>query len=144
MGKEGSVRFITDENISKRLVAILNKLGERSVESIYGTDYTGTPDEEWLPLVAERGYICISCDRRMTIESSIAPFLVKANVRAIYLSKHFANAKIWQQALWMLKYWHQIKSHAQTMKPGDLVKVLHNGKMKQITPVAKLQKVKTV
>ncbi|MDO8588433.1 MAG: hypothetical protein Q7T82_15505 [Armatimonadota bacterium] len=131
---ESRLKFLADENIPPVLVTILRKLNEKSIESMHGSPYAGQPDEVWLPSVIERGYICLTCDRRMLAESGIAQILIDQRATMIFLGPHFANSRPWDQAIWLLKYWRKIKEHAATMSPGRLVRVHKNGRIVPVTP----------
>ena len=131
---ESRLKFLADENIPPVLVTILRKLNEKSIESVHGGQYAGQPDEVWLPTVIKRGYICITCDRRMLAQSGIAQILIDQNARMIFLGPHFANSKAWDKAIWLLRHWHKIKDHASTMSPGQLVRVHKNGRIIPVTP----------
>lgn len=116
--------FLADENISPILVDIIRKLGDRSIFSMHRlTEYKGTADEYWVPLVTQRQYIIVTCDRRMLMEHGIAHALANTGARCIFLARHFANANRWNQALWLIKYWPKIRKYAETMGNGDLIRV---------------------
>jgi len=126
---KGGLRFIADENISPVLVTILHKLGERDIERISGTPYAGTNDEDWLPTITKLGYICVTCDRKMLYDRGVAQVLIDQKCMAVFFGSHFAQSGRWDQALWLLRYWRKIKKHAETMAPGQLVRVCKNGRI---------------
>jgi hypothetical protein len=130
--EKSSLKFLADENISPVLVTIINKLGDRSLEAFNRTTYMGMPDEEWLPTAAERGYICLTCDRKMLAEPVVAQAVKATKVRAIFLGENFSHSVRWDQALWLLKHWRKIRSHAESMQPGDLIRVSKAGRITEI------------
>lgn len=134
---KGSVKFLADEHVSPKIVAIINKLGDQSISSIrHGPfqHYSGTPDDYWIPEVTRNGFICVTCDTRMLIDRTIAPCLETAKARMIFLGRHIAESSLWDQALWWLKHWRQISLYAETMTPGQLVKVSSRGKITPVSP----------
>ena len=128
--EKGSLKFLVDENISPKLVTILNKLGERSVYSLHREDaYRGQDDEVWLPLASQRGFICVTCDCQMLCDQGIATVLRDSQATVIFLASNFARSRTWDQALWLLRHWRKIKAFAEGMRPGQLVKVYQNGRI---------------
>ena len=131
---KSSVKFLADQNISQKLIAILNHLGEKSISSIYRTDMVDWLDPDWLPEATRRGYICVTCDSRMAVELGTAQILINERARVIFFGEHFAGSRKWEQALWLLKHWREIRSFAQGMVRGQLVRVNKNGSIVGVVP----------
>lgn len=111
---EGSVEFLTDENISSKIIMFIGMLGDKSIKSMRHPRFQGlcaTADQDWIQKVTDRGFICITYDRRMTVDATIAPYLANAQARVIFICKHLATSRRWEQALWWLRYWPKIREH---------------------------------
>lgn len=131
---KGSLKFLFDENISPAMKRILHALGDKWIKSLREYDGQGRPDEEWLPKAIQQGFVCLTCDRKMLIQHSTALIFSQANARVIFIGNHFANGKIWDQAIWLLKYWRKLRQRAELMQPGDLLKVLKNDRIVEAKP----------
>lgn len=119
---QSSLKFLADANISNQLVRIVRRLGGGFIESLTSKDEGSVADEVWIPLYAKRGYIAISLDRRQLRSEVIAKAIVSSGARMIYLPGRFADAKRWDQALWLLKRWWAIVERAEQMdSEGEVV-----------------------
>ena len=130
--EESGVKFLADEHISPKIVTFIGILGDKSIKSIKHPRFRGIigmEDQDWIEKVTASGFICITCDRGMIIDNTIGPYLAKASARVIFIGKHLANSRKWDQALWWLRYWPRIRGYGRTMTPGQLAKVHKNGKI---------------
>ena len=132
--EQSGLKFLADECFSPVLIRILKHLGEKSIQPFKPNFEHGTPDEVWIPQATQRGYICITLDRRMLGAENIAVFFAQAKARVVFIGSHLANMRRWDQALWLLKYWHRIRERAGTMTAGELVKVLRYGRIVPVAP----------
>lgn len=131
----GGLKFLADENISRTLVQVLTKLGPGClVESIHSKPEQGHPDEEWIPVYTERGYIILTPDRKQLREEVVARVLVDTSARVVFLPKRFADSKRWDQALWLLRHWPKILERSRRMRGGHLVSVHWNGAFSSVRP----------
>lgn len=135
MHTKGRIAFVADENISPRIVSIINKLRDNDIKHLSRRSegrYMSQPDEEWIPELVRQDCIIVTCDRNMTTNTSVFPCLLEAKARVVFIGRHLAGERLWQQALWWLKYWHKIKKHAASLAAGQCIKVGKRGKITQL------------
>lgn len=132
---QSSINFLCDEHFSPVLIQILRHVGEKRILHFSSNFENGTPDQVWIPEAAKRDHVCITYDRKMLINETIAPLFAENGARVIFIGSHLANIKLREQAIWLLKYWPKIKEHAANMKPGDLVKIHKNSRIVPVTPI---------
>jgi hypothetical protein len=116
---EGSIGYLFDENFSPRLVSILRLLGEQGLHTVVKVFGAGADDADWLPRAAEYGYIYVTSDRKQLTDERIAQVVRDVNGRAVFLSSRFATSRRWDQALWILKHWRQIKADTSELARGE-------------------------
>ena len=134
MAAKSSVKILADENISIHLIKILHMVGVRTAypfdkEEPGGQFPKATPDEEWIPQADARGFVCLTQDRKTLRQSHIAQVICESGARMIFLPAKWGDAGLRMQLLWSLKYWPKLEERAATMKPGECVKVLMNGRI---------------
>ena len=61
-------------------------------------DRQGVPDEEWLPVVAEKRYLVLSKDDRIRLNPGQKAILMEAGVRAFFLNRADASGPIMADA----------------------------------------------
>lgn len=127
--QESGVTYLADAHISGKLIKILRHVGEKSILSVQKVFAEGVNDEVWIPKATERGFVCITYDRRMLGNDAILPFLIEAEARVIFIGSHLARAKLWDQALWMLRYWRKIRQYATSLQAGQCIRVHKNGRI---------------
>ncbi len=133
--RPSSMTFLADECISPVMIDYLCDIGAECLKSLhrgYWKRYLGKADEEWLPDAAKRNCVILTCDRNMSSSDTTARLLEQHGARVIFLGRHFANSKKWDQTLWMLKYWSKINDIAANMAPGDMVRMRKNGRADRV------------
>lgn len=133
MDSEGSVTYFFDHNLSWRMAAILRLVG---IETQWVKDYFGrddVDDEEWIRVVAEKGWIAVSDDYKMRRKPAEVAALKKSGLIVLVLPKTFRDKYPWDQARWVLKNWERIDKEVRSLKPGDCAAVTDNGKLTKIT-----------
>lgn len=129
MAEGSSIGYLFDENVSPKLVSILRNLGEPGLYLVVRVFGYGAKDSDWLPRVAEYGYICVTCDRRQLADERIARVVQAARGRAVFLPSQFAQARRWDQALWLLRHWPRIKEATTGLVRGEVRFVRWNGRV---------------
>lgn len=119
---DSSLKFLADENVSHELVTILRKLGAGSIISLSRTPDVGTADDHWIPLYTDRGFVILTPDREQLRDDVILNAIRDCGARMVFLPRHFADSKRWDQALWFLKYWWKLAERCAVLKPGELVR----------------------
>ena len=78
-----------DENLH-RTKSVLEVLAQAriSVECHHQHFQAGTPDEQWLPTVGERGWVLLTCDARIRNRHSERAQVIRTRVRAFYFSSN--------------------------------------------------------
>jgi hypothetical protein len=88
------------------------------------------PDEEWLPLVGERGWPVIMRDKRIRRRIREKRALVDAGVQAFVLTGS-GQATTWDQVLLLARNWESIERTVQAT-PGPCLFALTSGGLRQI------------
>ncbi|MCW5935186.1 MAG: DUF5615 family PIN-like protein [Fimbriimonadia bacterium] len=88
---KSSLKFLADENLSPVLMRILRLLGVGAAESIHGKPEQGFPDEQWIPIYAQRGYIILTLDRAQLKNSYLIQVIKQTGAKIIYLPKKFSD-----------------------------------------------------
>lgn len=103
------MKFIFDENLSENLVRGLKEFGE-DVNHITEFFPRGTPDDEWLELLGEKGWFLITRDksiRRRPIEKEA---LKRFKVGAFFLGGKQMDR--WQIIKQVIRIWERVQEKA--------------------------------
>jgi hypothetical protein len=92
------VVFFLDEGLGRYEVARALGLAGYSVKAHHELFTPGTPDEEWLPKVGERGFVVLSKDDAIRLNHGQKQILLSANVRAFFLGRADASGSVMANA----------------------------------------------
>ncbi len=123
--------FIFDENLSPRMVQALAllDLGVLSIAVEYGR---GTPDEEWIPKIAQRGLIYVGCDEKLRSEPMQRLALERNHVTAVFMFKRFLDQGFHKQALWFLRHWENMEAAVEGSHSGTMFRATSAGSVKRM------------
>ena len=80
-----------------------------------------TDDKVWIPeLAREGGWAIISGDRFRKSERKI---FIDAKLTTFFYSRALANAKLWEQAHRVIRYWPAIMEATALVEPGALFEI---------------------
>jgi len=115
-----------DENHcnNKRLIAVLEDAGIR-VERHLKYFPRGTPDEEWLPFVGEKGWALLTTDKRIKYRANERKAVMDHRVRMFYFSKNEMNGQ--QMAAALLRALPEIRSICSRQEPPFFAAITRNG-----------------
>ncbi len=122
--------YFFDNNFSRQIVNILKELG---VEACHLTEHmeASTPDELWIPLVADNGWTAITADFRIYKNAAQRSVLVEQNLKTVFFPGGYVNRPRWDQAIFVVKNWQAIQKgieHENHM----LLRVNDNGKIERL------------
>ena len=112
------MRFILDENISVHIADFLAKMKQdvTHTASEYGF---GARDQDFLPKIADEGWMLITGDRAMssrTGKHGHRKILEDKKVRVLFLPGCFIKYSAWEKAEWFIRYWKKIQRQASELK----------------------------
>lgn len=120
--------FLFDENTSKHLVDFMYQMGAINIRHLQEFYPQGTKDPEFLPYVAEEGMILVSADKAM--RKAHKELLKQHNVKVLFLpSAYVEKWTIWEQAIFMFRYWREIEEAVQRLKSLTTKDVSLTGKL---------------
>ena len=119
-----------DENLSKNLALGLRGFGE---DAIHLTEVftSGTPDEEWLPYVGNKGYILFTKDQRIRRRPLEKALIMEYKVGAFYLMGKTMSR--WNYIRQIVRAWDKIEKLVEKEYPPFAYQVsLHGTKIIKI------------
>lgn len=122
--------YFFDNCLAPGLAGALRALDEDVVHLL--TAYpANTPDDKWLPDVASKGQIIVSCDFRIYLKQR--PMLVASKATCcFFFSKTYPQLGKWEQAWRMMRYWPEIKRTAERAEPGQFFHVHLKGTIEEL------------
>jgi predicted nuclease of predicted toxin-antitoxin system len=113
-----------DENLGKQLALGLRGFGE---DAIHLTEVfaKGTPDEEWLPFVAEKGYILFTLDKRIRRSPLEKALIKKHKIGAFFLMGKTMSR--WNYIRQIVRAWHKIETVVEKENPPYAYQVTRQG-----------------
>jgi hypothetical protein len=95
---DGPTLFL-DRNLGRKLV--ISALRAQSISAVAHDDVFAidAADTDWLPKVGERGWVVISCDSKITRNSSELTALIIANVHAFFVNVRNPTAAKYAKAI---------------------------------------------
>jgi hypothetical protein len=90
--------FLVDESLGGNVVTSALREAGASVERLRDHFPPGTPDQEWLAEVGNRGWVVVTKDKRIRRRPAEVAAIVGANVRAFVLTSGNATGQAMAQA----------------------------------------------
>jgi hypothetical protein len=120
------VTCIFDENLPPRIARALRTLGVSvwHVSCIYGS---GAREVDFLPDIAERGWVFITVDRHIRTRDAERLVLSSAGVTAVIMQDKFPHLGFRGMALWFLGHWEDIEKEVESSRPGTCFKATLRG-----------------
>lgn len=113
-----------DENLGKELALGLRGFGE---ETLHLTERfsPGKPDEEWLPYVAENGYVLFTRDKKILRRPQQLAIIKEYKIGAFFLAGKTMSR--WNYIRQIVMAWHKIEAAAKKDPPPYAYKVNRYG-----------------
>jgi len=126
------MKFFFDENLGVQLSNGLKAFGE---DTCHLTDVLdgGTPDEEWLQYIGERGWFLITVDRRIRRRPLEIGALRKYKVGAFFLLGKSLGR--WDRIRQIVRAWHKILEIAAKEKPPFIYQISNRGDVVEKIPL---------
>ncbi len=120
--------YIFDNDITPKHAEVLRmyKVDVRTVRLEFGPD---AKDEDFIPLVGQRGWVLISGDKHMRTKPAEAMALKAASVTALFFGPFWQRLGFKEQAAWLLRHWDRIDAQVKDLSPGSSAKVQQNSKV---------------
>lgn len=122
--------YFLDNTFSIRFAKVLQVLGE-DVHHLQEDFPPDTKDENWIPIIGERGWIIVTGDNRIRTKQVNKIALKKANIPAVFMYDGFTNETIWNQISRFTLIWPDIRRTC--CKPGVCYNIGRKGKITEIT-----------
>jgi len=121
------VYFFFDENVPKRVVAALRVFDIEAAHLVEYFKRRGVQDEEWMPIVAGKGWVAITQDRRIFRNSDQHALAQFHGLRTVVLTQSWGRLRQHQKAGHLLTLWDDLVDQAKRLEPGQAVKVNTQG-----------------
>jgi hypothetical protein len=121
------VIYFFDNCLSYRYAAMLRAL-DVEAKALREEFEESAPDEEWIPVVGQRGWVLLTGDRNIRWKPHQREILEKAKVTTFFMVKGYDNLGRWEQAAHFLKAWPNIMQMAEKKQIGRCYLVQMNGK----------------
>jgi hypothetical protein len=128
------VTYFFDNNFAPRLVGMLTAL---SVDARHLRDEfpTNTQDVEWIPAVAQRGWVIVTIDRKILKRPAEREALQRCGADAVFLPGTPFQKDMWAQAEWLTKHWRAIDDHLRTARHPVCCRITDRGKIEDIPAI---------
>jgi hypothetical protein len=123
---------VLDNMISPRIAAALQALGA-DVLALREVVSPDTPDADIIRELGQRGHALITADQRIRTRPHEAAVLKQARISAFFLSRFWARLKMWDSAVWLIKWWPTFSQIVRAFPAGNCFTVQQNGKMRPIS-----------
>lgn len=123
--------FFFDNTFSTRVVEVLKCLGVTAIhlQERFSAD---TADIDWIPKVAEAGWIVVTGDGRMRKNPVERKALEEAGLVIVIVWKEYLNKDKWHQTWWITKHWQEIQKRASKARPRTSLYVKSSGKIERL------------
>lgn len=114
------VRFVIDENLlrmAKGIVGVRRDTAVFSSAPVEGLLPAGILDTEWIPVLADRGWVVISSDRRLRTRPAEAELAVTHKLKAVHLHG-LAERTAWDQLVRLVSRWDAIERQVECHPDG--------------------------
>jgi len=118
------MRLFFDENLGIQLSNGLREFGEDTCH-LLDCFSAGTFDEVWLQTIGERGWLLLTCDKRIRRRPLEKEALKKYKVGAFFLLGKKMNR--WDYIKQVVRAWDKIKDIAEREKPPFVYQVNRHG-----------------
>ncbi|MCJ7659503.1 MAG: DUF5615 family PIN-like protein [Anaerolineales bacterium] len=121
-----------DENLGKELALGLRGFGE---ETLHLTERfpPGTTDEEWLPFVAENGYLLFTRDKMIRRRPQQLALIREYKIGAFFLGGKTMDR--WNYIRQIVTAWHKIEATVKKETPPFLYQVTRSGSKVERLPL---------
>ena len=118
-----------DENLGKQLARGLKGFGE---DAVHLTEVfpSGTPDLEWLPYVAKKGYTLFTVDKRIRRRPLERAIIKEHKIGAFFLAGKTMSR--WNYIRQIVRAWHKIEDAAKDEPPFAYQVNMHGTKVDKI------------
>ncbi len=123
--------FFLDENLSRRIAKALTALGHRA-EHLLDHLPQGTPDTEYFPFVAEKGWFVLTQDQRIRKRPHERKALLDAEIGAFILTGR-ATKSVDQTTIQLLGKLEELKKLAEKTKRPFIFGISDRGKIERLT-----------
>jgi len=122
------VTYLFDHNLSPRLAHILRVLhvDARALRDEFARNIK---DPDLLRELGSRGWMLITCDTHIQTRPMEAAVFKASGVSVVFLSRFFEQMKLWDKAVWLLRYWPEIEKFADRVKPGTSGRIRRHGRI---------------
>ncbi|KAA0266376.1 MAG: DUF5615 family PIN-like protein [Anaerolineales bacterium] len=118
------MKFFFDENLGIQLSKGLKEFGEDTCHLLEYFD-SGTPDETWLQVIGERGWLLITVDKRIRRRPLEKEALMRYKVGAFFLGGKSMSR--WDRIRQIVRAWQRINEIAEKEKPPFAYQVNMHG-----------------
>ena len=121
--------FFFDNNFSPVVPAILQLLGHAAIHlrDHFAQDDS---DEDWLPLVAERGWLLVTADQNLWRRPAQRQLLDHCHLTSIFVRKTVHRWGLRQKVIWFIKHWESVEAKMPDASSGALYEMQANGKLR--------------
>lgn len=124
------MRLFLDNTFPPRLARILRELDEDVTHLTEVEGFTGaTKDEEWMPYVARQGWRAVTGDGRILTRPHERELWRSLSMSLVVMHKGYTSLSLWDQVVFVLKCWPELRRRALKARGGDVLAVKANGKI---------------
>jgi hypothetical protein len=126
------VSIFVDNCLPRVVVEAMQKLGAdvRHLQHVFPNP--GTKDEEWIPRVAQEGWVALTDDNRIRRQPKLRALRAEVRLRIVFLPAELSNQRLWDQATWLVKYWPKLHKEAMRLTDGACLLVKLSGKIEPL------------
>ncbi|HRD30647.1 MAG TPA: DUF5615 family PIN-like protein [Fimbriimonadaceae bacterium] len=128
--------FLFDNDISFRLARALNELVGPGHECIALRERfdQSTPDEVWIPVACQEGWIIVSRDLNQRKNRVIHSSIRVSDAKALYIRTGKTQLSIYDDAARIIKNWPKILRWAEESNPGTISRLRKEGVIENVLP----------
>jgi hypothetical protein len=123
--------FFFDNTFSSKIVDILVILGVPATHLQHHFP-PETLDVEWIPFVAEKGWVLVSGDQRIRRSPAERLAFERANLVTFFVHRAYQHQTIWEQVAWLVRLWPTIQDRAGKTHRGTSYEVRQNGQIERL------------
>ncbi len=129
------MKLFLDNTFARRMARILRELDEDVIHLQEVDGFTGaTKDEEWMPYVAQQGWPAVTGDGRILTRPHERELWRKLSLTLVVMHKGYTSLPLWDQAVFLLKHWPELRKRATKARRGEALMVKANGKIEPLRP----------